>query len=42
MEWTDLAQDMNTWRGLMKTVLTLDVPKNAGDFFTRSETISFS
>jgi hypothetical protein len=32
MDSTDLAQDRNKWRALVKTVINLRVPHNAGKF----------
>jgi hypothetical protein len=32
MDWIDLAQDRDQWRSLVKTVMKLRVPCNAGNF----------
>jgi hypothetical protein len=34
MDWFDLAQDTDKWRNLVKAVMTLQVPRNAGNFLT--------
>jgi hypothetical protein len=34
MDWMDMAQDRNRWRDLVKAVMNLRVPRNAGRFFT--------
>jgi hypothetical protein len=33
MDWIDMAQDRNQWRALVNTVLNLQAPYNAGEFF---------
>jgi hypothetical protein len=40
MDWIDLAQDRDQWRALLKTVMNLWVPYNAGKFLS-SCTIGF-
>jgi hypothetical protein len=45
VEWDDmdriyLAQDRDQWRALVKTVLNLQVPKNAGKFLSGCTTVS--
>jgi hypothetical protein len=42
MDWTNLAQDRNRWRTLVKMVMDLRVPLNAGNFLTTLGYISFS
>jgi hypothetical protein len=34
MDWINLAQDTDGWRGLMNGVKNLRVPQNVGNFFT--------
>jgi len=34
MDWIDLAQDSDRWRNLVNAVLSLRVPKTAGNFLT--------
>jgi hypothetical protein len=36
MEWIDLAQDRDPWRTLVKTIMKLHVPKNAGNILNSS------
>jgi len=31
-DWTDLAEDRDTWRAVEKTVTNLRIPLNAGEF----------
>jgi len=42
MHSTDLAQARDKWRTLVNIVMNLRVPKNAGNFLTSWELISFS
>jgi hypothetical protein len=32
--WSNLAQDMDRWRALVKAVMNLPVTKNTGNFYT--------
>jgi hypothetical protein len=34
MDWIDLAQDRVRWRALVKVVMNLRVPENAGNFLS--------
>jgi len=35
MDWIDLAQDTDRWRALVNVIMNLQVPQNAGNFWTR-------
>jgi hypothetical protein len=38
VDWIDLAQDRDQWRTLLKTVMNLRVPQNAGKFLNSCTT----
>jgi hypothetical protein len=42
VDWIDLAQDKDKWRGLVKTVMNLRVPLNAEKFLSGCTIGSFS
>jgi hypothetical protein len=42
MDWIDLAEDRDQWRALMKMVMNLRVPLNAGNFLSGCTVGSFS
>jgi hypothetical protein len=42
MEWIVLAQDGDSWRDLMNTVMNLQFPRNVGNFLTSRGHVSFS
>jgi len=42
MGWIDLAQEKDRWRALVKAVMNLRVPYNAGYFLISWEPVSFS
>jgi hypothetical protein len=34
MDWIDLAQDRDRWQAIVKAVMNLQIPQNAGNFLT--------
>jgi hypothetical protein len=42
VDWIDLAQGRERWRALVKAVMNLRVPQNAGNFLTSCKPVSFS
>jgi hypothetical protein len=42
MDWIDVAQDRDRWWALVNAVTNLRVVRNAGNFLTSGEHISFS
>ena len=42
MDWIGLAQDRDSWRTLVSTVINLWVPWNTGNFLTSCKPVSFS
>jgi hypothetical protein len=36
MDWIDLAQDMDKWRTLVNAVMSIRVPKSAGEELSAS------
>jgi hypothetical protein len=42
MDWFDLAQDRDWWWALLKHGNELQVPQNAGNFFSSREPVSIS
>jgi hypothetical protein len=37
-DWMERAQEKDTWRALVSTVMNFRVPQNAGNFSTRCKT----
>ena len=42
MDWIGLAPDRDRWRTLVRAVMNLRVPRNAGNFLTSCKAVSFS
>jgi hypothetical protein len=42
LDWIDLAQDMNKWRALVKTVMNLRAPNNFEKFLSNCAIGGFS
>jgi hypothetical protein len=42
MDWIDLAQGRDRWWALVKAVMNLQVPQNAGKFLTSCKPVSLS
>ena len=42
MDWIDLAEDRDSWREHVNSVMNLWVPLNVGIFLTSGGTVSFS
>jgi hypothetical protein len=42
MDWIDLAQDRDRWQVVVKAVMNLRFPLNAGNFFNSFKPVSFS
>jgi hypothetical protein len=42
IDWSDLVQDRDQWATVVNTIMSLQVPQNAGKFFSSYATGSFS